>query len=89
MKKNTAQKHFLYYFFLLFLLASGIFLAVQAKYDRGLQITVLLSMALAYILWGVLHHLLHHDLTAKIVIEYVLVGLLGALTVLLMLRGGL
>lgn len=38
--------------------------------------------ALAYILWGVIHHKLVHYLTIGVILEYVLVAALGSLVIL-------
>ncbi len=83
------KKHVVYYLFLFFLLAIGVFLGFETKYDRQLQIDAVLLLSLAYATWGILHHMLHHDLTLKIVIEYVLMGLLGVAVTLLLLKGGI
>ncbi len=38
---------------------------------------VVIGLVIAYILWGIGHHLIKKDLTVFIVLEYVLVGLLA------------
>lgn len=45
--------------------------------------------SLFYVGWGILHHFVHHDLNAKIVVEYVLIGSLGMTVVLFIIKGGL
>ncbi len=86
---QRVKKHLLYYIFLLFLLSIGILLGFQTAYNRSLQIEVLILTALAYISWGIFHHVVEHNITAKIVIEYVLIGILGVVAVLFLIKGGL
>ncbi len=81
------QKHWGYYLSLLAILGAG-FLIIIFSADKSLQLLVLILTALFYILWGIIHHHLHHDLTAKIVVEYVLMGALGISVVFLLLKGG-
>lgn len=80
--------HIGYYFSLLAILALG-FILTLATADKQEQALVVTLTAFFYVLWGILHHLLHHDLTAKIVVEYVLTGSLGLALVLFILKGGL
>jgi len=84
-----AKRHIIYYLFLLFFLGISIFLGFQTNYNRQLQTTILFLTGGGYILWGLLHHALHHDLDIKIMLEYVLMGVLGVAAVLLLLKGGL
>ena len=81
------EKHLGYYFSLVAILFFG-FLTVIFLQDKSSQLLVLILTALFYILWGIIHHHLHHDLTAKIVVEYVLMGALGISAVFLLLKGG-
>jgi len=39
--------------------------------------TLLLGLVSFYLLWGLAHHLYHHDLTAKIMVEYLSFALLA------------
>lgn len=70
-------------FLLVFL--SRLFLA----FDERLMLTTLFLVAFLYVAWGILHHLLEHDLGVKIVIEYILIGSLFMLLSIIVLRGGL
>lgn len=81
------KKHLGYYFSLIAILALGTFLSFQTSYDRQLQILIVTIMVFFYVLWGILHHLLEHDLSIKIVIEYVLIGSLAMSIVLFLVRG--
>lgn len=83
---ETLKKHTGYYASLMLFLVVGLFLALSASNDRSLQKGVLLGMAFVYVLWGIIHHRLYHDLSAKIVVEYVLIGGFG-ITVIFSLLG--
>lgn len=80
-------KHFWYYLSLIAIFAVS-FTTLYFSADRYFQMTILTVTILFYVLWGVLHHHLHHDLTAKIVVEYVLMGALGEALIFLIVKGG-
>lgn len=83
------KKHGLYYVFMAFLLAIGVLLSFHTAYNRQLQIYILIFTSVAYVVWGIFHHFLEHDINLKIVIEYILIAALGITIVMLFLKGGL
>lgn len=83
------MKHVIHYSGLMVLMFLGIGVSVVTFYNRQLQMIALLCTVVAYVLWGILHHHLHHDLSSKIVIEYVLMGAFGLVVVFFFLRGGI
>jgi hypothetical protein len=88
MYKNF-KKHLGYYLSLITILVLGLLLVFLASPNIELQIVITLLTVFFYILWGLFHHLTNHELTAKIVIEYVLVGVLGISILYFLLMGGL
>lgn len=70
------SKHILYYISLIIILSLSFLLAYTSS-DRGFQIGVIIATTFFYVLWGILHHLINHDLHIKIVLEYVLIGAFG------------
>lgn len=84
---KSFEKHTGYYFLLIIILALGTFLSLQTSGDRQLQMLIMVMTVFFYVLWGILHHLLEHDLSIKIVIEYVLIGSLAMSIVLFLVRG--
>lgn len=44
---------------------------------KELQFMVGFMAAVSYILWGIIYHLIEHDLYLRIVIEYILVATVG------------
>lgn len=71
------KRHLWYYGGLLVVLSSGLFLISQSLHDLNLVMGITLLMSFFYVVWGILHHYVHHDIHAKVVIEYVLIGILG------------
>ncbi len=71
MKNRNALLHTLVLFFIL---VGGIVTFWMAQGNSGLQMTVGIMTAAAYVFWGIIHHMLAGDLHRKVVIEYVLVG---------------
>lgn len=62
---------------LLGVFAAGILAFIIFSYDKQFQIGVAISLAAAHITWGVVHHMMHHDFSPEIVLEYVAVSALG------------
>lgn len=73
------SRHPLHYFTLLVVQLVGLWAVLWFNFAPGLQFSVLLTMAVCYIIWGIIHHNQHGDLHLKIILEYILVGLLGIL----------
>lgn len=84
---REVKQHGHYYISLVLIMVFGALLIMQNQYGRGFQLLAMVLTALFYVCWGVLHHFVHHDITAKIVIEYVLIASLGITIVLFLVRG--
>jgi uncharacterized membrane protein YedE/YeeE len=80
--------HLLYYSLLSIVLIGGIGLVALYSPDRRMQMLIVLGIGFIYVLSGILHHLINHDLVAKIVIEYVLIAALGIAAAFFIFRGG-
>ena len=83
------KKHEGYYLSLFMILILGLLLTFLATPNFMFQTIIILITILFYVLWGILHHLINHELTAKIVIEYILIGLLGVSILFFAHMGGL
>jgi hypothetical protein len=83
------QKHLGYYLSLSAILILGLALILLTSPNLKLQSFVILLTVFFYILWGILHHLINHELSLRIVIEYVLIGALGLSILFFMMMGGL
>ncbi|HZE87554.1 MAG TPA: hypothetical protein VE090_05120 [Methylomirabilota bacterium] len=80
------KKHLWYYTSFILGELIGLVLLFFFAYDKTLQLLVLFFMTGFYVFWALLHHYFHHDITAKIVIEYVLIGILGMVVVFFFLQ---
>ncbi len=89
MTAKAAHSHIAYYISLIAILAFGFFLVFTASANRQLQMLIITLTTIFYVFWGILHHLINHDLNAKIVVEYVLIGSLGLTLIFFLLKGGL
>ena len=87
--KNKIKKHIAYYISLLIILLSGLVLIILTSPNLRLQTTIALLTICFYVLWGTIHQLINHELTIRIMVEYILIGLLGASIIFFMIMGGL
>jgi len=83
--RTKLKKHFWYYFSFFCIELSGLGGIFFFSYDKTLQMVIIFLMVLYYIVWSIFHHYLHHNLTIKIFIEYVLIGFLGEAVLFLLL----
>lgn len=74
-------RHPLHYFTLLCMELIGLWGLLWFGSSRPWQMSILISMAAAYVIWGLLHHREHHDLHPKIIWEYLLWAIFGVLIV--------
>ncbi len=86
---RSLYKHLGYYVPLAGMLLFAIFIIPRLSYARQLQMILVVAIAIFYVVWGILHHIIHHDISTKIVIEYILIGSLGMTIILFLLKGGL
>lgn len=60
----------------------GIFVAAALafslfSYDKIFEVAIAVSVAVAYIAWGIIHHMINKDLYPEVVIEYLVIASLG------------
>ena len=82
------NEHIAYYISLIAIFVLGIFLMSSATPNKQLQMFIFVIMAFFYVIWGVLHHFINHELSSKIVVEYILIGALGVAIMFFLLKGG-
>ncbi len=82
------KKHLGYYISFFLILIAGMFLVFQNQGDKTTILEFVGLLAFFYVVWGLLHHLVHHSVTLRIVIEYIVVALLGVAVVFFILNGG-
>ena len=82
--KNTVKTffrhlpHFLTLFGILFAGLLGFFVF---SYARAFQVIIAVAVAVSYVFWGIMHHIIHKDFHISIVVEYLLVASLGLVVV--------
>jgi len=77
------RKHRFVYIVLIVGLFLGVVLFLGSWPDRSLQRLVSIGIAVFYILWGILTHLKDDHITRKVVLEYLGVGALAGLLLVL------
>ena len=82
------NEHILYYISLAAILFLGLFLILSLGPNKQLQMTVFVILSIFYVIWGLLHHFINHELTTKLVVEYILIASLGIAIMLFLLKGG-
>ena len=70
-------RHPTHYFTLLCVQVIGLWGLFWFNYHRGIQLSIVISMAAAYLVWGIIHHWQHKDLHIKVLFEYVLYAFLA------------
>lgn len=83
------KKHLGYYVSLIIILFLGLILVNLASPNIKLQGLIIVATVLFYVVWGVLHHSINHEIMPKIVVEYILIGLLGISILFFIIMGGL
>ena len=76
------KNHFIHYLLLLSIFGFGIFFFFYFSYNKEIQSWCVVGISIAYFSWGVAHHYLEKNLYLKVVIEYFLIALLGAMLVI-------
>lgn len=80
------KAHLGYYTVFLLMAILGFYLLLaNANSEQG-RMTIVVLLAFFYVVWGLLHHYVHHDISTKIVLEYVLVGALGISVIFFLLK---
>jgi hypothetical protein len=78
------SEHTAYYVSLVAILSLSFLLAYSST-NRTFQIGVVIAATFFYVLWGIMHHLMNHDLNMKIMLEYILIGAFGLTTIFFLL----
>lgn len=74
------------YLFLSFIVSAAILLILYFNGSKNIQQIIIIALSILYIVWGILHHLKEKSLQARIILEYVLFGLLGCIIVIGLLK---
>ena len=80
------KAHVLHFIVLLLILSAGAGMFFAAQGNTGLQLMIGVVTSIAYIAWGIIHHVMQGDFHRKVVIEYVFIGGI-AITLLFIVLG--
>jgi lipopolysaccharide export LptBFGC system permease protein LptF len=75
----------IHFLVLIAILAAGILTFIYVRPNTTLQLFVGIVTAVAYVLWGFIHHAIQKDLHQKIVVEYLLIGVIAIVLLVTML----
>jgi EamA domain-containing membrane protein RarD len=75
------SKHITHYVALFAVLFAGVAGFWVFSYERLFQAAVAVSVAVSYVVWGIVHHTIHKDLTGSVIVEYILIATLGLIIV--------
>lgn len=75
-------KHLPHFLPLLGIFGAGVLAFWIFSYDKQFQVGVAISVAAAHLTWGVVHHMVHRDITPGIVLEYLAISALGLAAIL-------
>jgi len=81
--------HILYYTTLALILVAGFGGALFASGQKPLQMGLVVLAAVLYCVWGIVHHVIHHSFSIKIMLEYIAIATLGISLVFFVLNVGL
>ncbi|MFH1863823.1 MAG: hypothetical protein ABIJ85_02870 [bacterium] len=73
--------HLPHYLILFGILFAGLLGFFVFSYDRAFQVIIAIAVAVSYVFWGIMHHIIHKDFHISIVVEYLLVASLGLIVV--------
>ena len=82
---KKVHSHIGYYISLVVIFVFVFLLVSLFSPNKQMQMAVIMLTALSYCAWGILHHFINHDLHAKIVVEYILIGIVGVTIILFIL----
>jgi membrane protein implicated in regulation of membrane protease activity len=79
------KQSLVHFFILIMILAVGVLTFLSVRPNTSLQLFVGIVTAVAYVLWGLIHHAMRKDLHQKIVVEYLLIGTIAIVLLITML----
>lgn len=80
--KKKHLKSVPHYLPLLGIFGASVLAFLVFSYDKQFQVGIAVSVAVAHMSWGIVHHYMHGDLSPEIVLEYLAVSALGLAVIL-------
>ena len=74
---KSVSKHMPHYAGLLGIFVLGVIGFVVFRYDQVFQYSLAIALSVSYVVWGIIHHWLHKDLHASVIVEYMAIATLG------------
>jgi hypothetical protein len=74
---SVLKKNSWYYFLLAGILLSGFLFFLSFAANPRAQMMIVMLTSFSYVGFALIHHYLNNDLSAKVVLEYVLISALG------------
>ncbi len=71
-----------YYIPLVAIFVVGFFGFFAFSYDKTFQVGIVTAAGVAHVAWGIVYHVIHHDLTVTTVLEYIIFAAFGVAAVL-------
>lgn len=84
--KNLLKYHTGYYVSLGILMFLCLTLLLKSYRIPEYKTIIIFMTAFLYAFWGIAHHIIDHDISLKVVIEYVLIAALGIALLLLIVN---
>lgn len=73
------SNHVVHYIPLVLILLLGLGGVSLYQYDTNIQRALIVATASGYVIWGVIHHKLHEELSFEIFLEYLFVAIIGCI----------
>ena len=77
MKSKFIQHKYLHGLVLCIILGFSFLMFSLLQGKKDLQLMVGFVSSLSYVMWGIIYHLIEHDLYLRVVIEYLLISMVG------------
>ncbi len=76
------SKDFNHYIPLIGVMLAGTLGIILFSYDQIFQAVLAVVVATCYVLWGLVHHHLHHDLEFNVFVEYLAIASIGLMIIM-------
>lgn len=77
--------HLVHLVILVLILLGGVASFLYVAGNQPLQFLVGVITAIAYVAWGIIHHMVRGDLHKKVVVEYSLIGIIAIILLFIVL----
>lgn len=82
---NTFKKHIHHYFPLIGILIASYLGFYYYPTDLFFRVGISVALAVSYVVWGIIHHTIHGDISLSVVLEYIVVAIIGLILIMTLL----